>query len=155
MSRRGFSLLEAVYVLAVMTMLALIFLPRVQEVRRRAVATKIASEFQAVQLAAVTYYEERNQWPPERRAGEVPPELVALLPAAFTFERPQYRLNWEHWALPSGLPQLHRAPVLVGLSVITDDPRLGQQVVRQLGQTTLHFTRDDTYTFVITHATGL
>ncbi len=47
---------------------------------------------------------ENEPWPDDTNAGVVPPELVDMLPANFSFDRERYQLDWEHWILPGGMP---------------------------------------------------
>ena len=115
--RGGFTLTEVIVVAAVVSILARIALPNVQEAITRARAAAALGDVQVVRTAAANYYARTNQWPGETPAGVVPSELVDELPEGFTFERELYQLDWEHWLLPDGLPHGSGPSLLLGVSI--------------------------------------
>lgn len=60
-----------------------------------------------------------------------------------------YRLDWENWVLPEGLPRDRDARGLLGISVVTDDRELAQAVRDLLGPSMSGYALGDTYTFVV------
>ena len=106
--RGGFTLTEVIVVAAVVSILARIALPNLQEAITPARAAAALGDIQVVRTAAAEYYARSNQWPAEAPVGVVPPELVGELPEGFTFERWLYHLDWEALA-PS-----RRSPARVG-----------------------------------------
>ncbi|MEO8201412.1 MAG: prepilin-type N-terminal cleavage/methylation domain-containing protein [Gemmatimonadota bacterium] len=147
--RRGFTIIEILVVMIVVGVLVKIALPRYHELRNQAVAGKMAGDYHAVRLAAYAYYTERLAWPAEAGPGVVPPELVSDLPEGFDFNRGEYVLDWENWALPSGLPQFPGRDMLMALSVSTSDSALALTILNKLGSRTVHFNVGNTTTFVI------
>ena len=79
----------------------------------------------------------------------MPPGLDEFLPENFNFNRAGYRLDWENWMLPNGLPQDPQSGVLLGISVVTDDKELGAAVVDLLGGAMAHYSLGSSYTFVV------
>ncbi len=132
-SRGGFTLVEAVMVAAVISILARIALPNVQESITRAHAEAALVDIQVVRTAAAAYYARSNEWPAEAPAGVVPPEIEQDLPEGFTFERGTYQLDWERWALLDGLPSGAGPEVLLGIAIATEDEMLGNAVAALMG----------------------
>jgi len=130
--RGGFTLIETMTVLLVMSVVTRIAVPEVQEVRTRARAAAVAADFNVIHVAAENYHDDHNAWPPDTGPGVVPPELTTYLPDGFTFERAGYTLDWENWTLPDGLPKHPETHVMLGASVTIDDPLLQHAVTEML-----------------------
>lgn len=130
----GFTLVELVVVVAVVSILARIALPSLQEAVIRARAAAALGDVDVVRTAAANYHARTSQWPAETATGVVPPELVQDLPDGFSFEREQYQLDWDRWTLPSGLPDGSGPRVLLGVSIATPDELLGNAVAALTGQ---------------------
>ncbi len=123
--RGGFTLVEVV---AVVSILARIALPNVQEALIRARAAAAMGDVEVVRTAAANYYARNNAWPGEAPPGVVPAELLDDLPDEFSFDRGEYRLDWERWTLPNGLPEDTTPRILVGVLIATPDEMLGNAV---------------------------
>lgn len=65
------------------------------------------------------------------------------------FQGMGYRMDWENWVLPDGLPKHPDTGVLLGTSIVTEDHELGQAVVDFLGGAMAHYTLGTKYTFVV------
>ncbi|MGD8320166.1 MAG: hypothetical protein PVJ02_06920 [Gemmatimonadota bacterium] len=141
--------MELITVVMVMGTLVRMSVPNLHDLLLKARATEVAGYFQTVRLAAMSYHADHHRWPDDGYAGLVPTDLAPYLPQGFSFQQQGYRLDWESWALPDGLPG--DAPIrgLVGISVVTGDRELGQAVQDLLGHAMAHYTLDDTYTFVV------
>jgi len=146
--RRGFTLVEAMTTVLVVSTLARIAVPNFQEMKLKARAAEVIAAVQHVSNAAVQYNAETHAWPADTWPGEVPPELEEYVEAV-RFDREGYRLDWENWRLPDGLPKHPETRVLLGVSVVTENPELGNAVVQMLGEGRAHFTMGDSYTFVL------
>ncbi|HEV8124926.1 MAG TPA: prepilin-type N-terminal cleavage/methylation domain-containing protein [Gemmatimonadales bacterium] len=149
MTRRGVSFLELLVVMVIIGLLARIALPRYHEMKLQAIAAKAAGDFNAIKLAAYAYHTENQQWPAETGPGLVPPELAPDLPEGFSFDRDEYSIDWENWALPSGLPQFPQSRMLIALTITTSDSALANLILLKLGHSTLHFTSGNSSTFAL------
>lgn len=131
--RRGFTMVEVLVVVAVASILTRLAIPSVQEALLRARATEAVADLRVVEVAARQFNADTGLWPPEANPGEVPPELLPYLPEGFSFAFEGYRLDWEHWILPQGLPSDPDADELVGVSLVTDRDDLGLAAAELLG----------------------
>jgi hypothetical protein len=111
-------------------------------------AREVVEAVRTVRTAAERFHAERMRWPEDALTGEVPLDLEAYLPGGFRFEGAGYRLDWERWALPDGLPDAPGLRGLVGVSVVTPDAALGQAVIRLLQDDATPWTLGDTYTLL-------
>ncbi len=145
--RRGFTVVEAVTIMMIVSVLTRIAIPQMQEVLTRARATEVRASFSVVEEAATRLSIENNPWPDDTDPGVVPPELVDMLPANFSFDRERYQLDWEHWILPGGMPGDLSIRGLVGISITTSDRALGLALL-DLIPSNAKFELGETYTFI-------
>ncbi len=145
--RRGFTLVETVTVMMVVSVLTRIAIPQAQGILTQARATEVRAAFSVVEESATRYSIDNNPWPNDTEPGVVPPELVPGLPSGFSFDRDRYQLDWENWALPSGLPGDPTVRGLVGVSITTSDRALGLALMDILPNNA-KFVLGDTYTFI-------
>ncbi|MGH7560034.1 MAG: type II secretion system protein [Gemmatimonadales bacterium] len=126
--RRGFTLVELMTVVIVMTLLAGIAVLKYVDLRNNAVAAQVANEFRAIAVATLNYHADSETWPPETGAGGVPVGLGPLLPGqlAGSFDRDKYLLDYENFGGTN-------PDVLIGVAVTTPDPRLFAKFVQYLG----------------------
>lgn len=145
----GFTMIEVLTALMVMSVVVRLGIPNYQEVRLKAEAASVAGDFEVVRHAAFGYLADHNGWPRDFAAGQVPPELVSYLPDGFSFLRGPYQLDWENWVLPQGLPSDPEARAILGISIVTQDRALGAALEEILGNNAAHFSLGRSYTFVI------
>ena len=103
-STGGTTILEAITVMLIVSIVARIAIPQFQEILTRARAAEIRATFDVVEDAANRLIVQNRPWPEDADAGVVPPELRPTLPPGFSFERGRYQLDWENWVLPNGMP---------------------------------------------------
>ena len=130
--RAGVTLVEIAMVLALVSIIARIALPSVQESLTRARATAAVGDVEVVRVAAAAYYARSNEWPAEAPAGVIPEGLAQDLPAGFSFDRGSYRLDWDRYTLADSLPG-SGVSTLLGISIATDDALLGNAVAALIG----------------------
>jgi prepilin-type N-terminal cleavage/methylation domain-containing protein len=127
--RRGFSLLELLTVLVVISLVVGLALPQYHLLRSRAVAAQAIGATQVVRNAAYAHMEATGSWPSEAAAGRIPGGLVRFLPTGFRFTHAGFSLAWRHttWLTPDGTQSAQMTQVL------TDDPAVCDAVHRLLG----------------------
>ncbi len=133
LDRRGFTLIELLTVIVVIGILANIALPLYKNVAERADAAKVLSDYNAVKVAAFSYFSEHNTFPASGTAGVVPPLLVDFLPEGFRFTYRDATYRWRRWALPNGAPGGGTQQWVLGLTVASPNPFL-LQAIEQLYQ---------------------
>jgi hypothetical protein len=140
---------EVLAVLLVIGFAAGVVVARAQEARERGVAADLRQDFNTLRQAAFDYRAANGSWPPDAATGEMPPGLEAFLPAGFQLTREHYRFDWEYWRLPDGLPRHPGIQELVGISVITELPRVGVALGEALGPAVTWYALDDRFTYII------
>lgn len=143
----GFTLVELLTVVLIVSVLTRIALPQMHEVRVRARATAVRADFQVVRHAAENFYADNVSWPNDADAGITPPTLAGDLPEGYAFDRGDYLLNWENWVLPNGLPNDPSIRAVIGVSITTEDRALGAAVLDMINEAA-SFQLGNTYTFI-------
>ncbi len=147
--KAGFTMIEVLTVLMVVSVVVRIGIPNYQNVLSRAEAVRAAGDFRVVREALEHYGSEHNGWPRDFGPGQVPPELAPYLQEGFSFNRGHYRLDLQNWSLPDGLPSQPDTRTMLGLSVVTDDTALGAALNELMGPEFPHFAVGGTYTFIL------
>jgi hypothetical protein len=145
----GFTMIEVVTVAVVMGTLVRVALPNFHELILKARAAEVVGDFETVRLAVLNYHAEHLEWPEDSYVGRIPEGLEEFLPDNYTFIRSGYRLDWENWVLPNGLPKHPETGVLLGISINTTDAELGNAIVEFLGGAMANYVLGDNYTFII------
>jgi len=149
MNRRGFTLIELMIVMLVMGVLAGLALLKSHDLRNAGIATQVSQEMRAVQVAAYNYYAGKETWPPETGPGGVPEGLGPLLPGqlATSFDREQYLLDYDTFG--------EEGSRIIGISAITDDPKLMAKLVAYLGsKAPAFFVNGNKVTYIISGPGG-
>lgn len=147
--RPGFGLVELMIVIMIMGILVRIALPAYHHIMLQARATQALGHINTIRLAAYSYYAAHGEWPPDVNRGIVPPELTPYLGQEFSFQREGYLLDWDHWVLPDGTPSRPETGVVVGVSIASPNPALGEALVGLVGRSAARFTIDEHHTFII------
>jgi prepilin-type N-terminal cleavage/methylation domain-containing protein len=150
-TRTGFTFVEMLIVMIVLGILAALATLKWIDLRNRAFTAQAASDLDAVRLAAYSVWYETNAWPAEVGAGTVPLEMVPYLPKNFSFDKPEYSLDWENFAPPGGGPS-GSAQVYVVLSSTNSRMQLALQ--QTLGNKGPFFITGNDLTFVIVGPDG-
>ncbi len=119
----GFTLVEIMVVVTLISLIAMLSVPTMQKIRRKARATAIANDFRVFATAYATYSQENGAWPAEAAAGVTP---VGMEPYLRGGSWPRVtpmggRYNWEN-------SQLHQAGfrprAAIAISGTSDSPIL-------------------------------
>ena len=130
--QRGFTMVELVVVLVVFSVILGIAIPNYLSLVRHTRAAQAVADLYAVRAAGFTYFAENSTWPRDYNPGAVPRELVNYLPRAFSFRNKYYMLDWENWRLPNGGSRFPQTGILMGVSIVTGDRQLLQDITRML-----------------------
>jgi prepilin-type N-terminal cleavage/methylation domain-containing protein len=96
--RRGFSLVEIMVVVAIISLLCMMALPAFARLKMRARSTVIVQDLRVFSQAFDQYAQETGGWPPDAAAGVLPPLMAGRLNAAqWTRTTPiGGKYNWEY-----------------------------------------------------------
>ena len=145
-TRRGFTFIEMLIVMIIVGLLSSVAVPKYIDLKRRASTTRVVGDFNAVRIAAMSFYADSGYYPDETAAGVIPPTLARYLPTGFSFVKPGWTLDYENW--DAGQSPLGGTSAIVAISVIPDDPILAVQTERILGGIPA-FREGNVVTFVI------
>ena len=146
--RRGFTLIELLTVVVILGLLSSLAVLKYIDLTRTAYTAKIVGEFLAVRLAAYNFEaDHNNHWPADEAPGVVPPEMAAYLPGNFSFVAPTYVLDWDNLSPDN-------TPYQLAISVTTNDARLQNALVQNLGHRAPYFFAGNRLTYVLVDAHG-
>lgn len=148
-SAAGFTLIEAMVVLCVLSILVRVGIPAYDAVRREAIASQALGDFNAVRAGVVAQFEATGSYPADAPSGSVPGGLRSFLPADFSFRRPAYELDWENYTVPDTTESGVSQGQVLALTVTARDATTGLEILRQLGANCSHWSVGDSHTFVM------
>lgn len=146
-SRRGFTFVELMIVMTVMGLLSLLAVLRYVDLRNHAVASGVASELNAIRLAAYNHWADRESFPADASAGQTPPDLEPYLRTGFEFTRPMYTFDWENTGGAEGGMQ-------IGVIVTSPSSSLMAILARRAIGGLPYFVVGNTLTYVIVGPDG-
>lgn len=125
MTRRdGFTIVELAAALVIAGIVALIAVPNYLDLVRNTRALQAVGDLYAIRAAAYLNYGDTMAWPQEASAGIPPTELSDRLPPGFRFVKEHYKIDWENWIGANRKPGDARIGIEVGVSVVSNDPKL-------------------------------
>jgi prepilin-type N-terminal cleavage/methylation domain-containing protein len=134
--RAGFTLVELVLVVVIVSILAGLAIPNYQLVVTKARAADLLGRIDVVEVAVNQYLGENNNWPAESAPGVVPTELTSFLPDNFEFTGEDFDLDWEN------------AVGMKGIAIVTDNEPLGNALIDLAGAGSW-FVSGNRYVFII------
>ena len=149
--RRGFTFIEILVVVLVLSILASLAILKYIDLKHRALSASATADLQAVRLAAYSSWYEHGTWPAEVAAGVVPPDLVTYLPVGFSFSKSEFRLDWDNFVPVNGGPS---GSMQLGVVVSSTNTRLMKALQDNLGSKAPFFVVGGTLTFVIVGPDG-
>ena len=147
--RAGFTHVELLVVMIIIGLLAGIALLKYVDLRATARTAALTGDFRSVTVAALNYYADTEQWPPEAGAGMVPTGLGPYLPGGLngTFTRPEYVLDYDNQSV-AGTP-------LISIAVTTADPRLLAKMISTFASRAPFYVNGGTVSYLIAGPGGV
>jgi prepilin-type N-terminal cleavage/methylation domain-containing protein len=149
--RRGFTFIEILVVMIVLSIMASLAILKYIDLRHRALTTSAIADLQAIRLAGYSAWYEHGVWPGEVGSGVVPAGLTVYLPGGFQFSKPEYTLDWDNFVPPGGGPS---GAMQLGVVITSTDSRLMKTLQNNLGSKGPFFAVGGTLTFVIVGPDG-
>ena len=145
----GFSLLELMIVLTIVSLLVRLSLPAYVNVRREAIASQAAGDFNVIRAAAIAQYEATGSYPADASGGVTPQGMTPYLPKNFSFRPKDYELDWDNYTVADTTAGSSGTGQILALTVTADDPAVGLQVLNVLGASSTHWSVGNSHTFVV------
>ncbi len=136
----GFSLIELVMVVTIISLLAALAQPQLKRVLLRAQAAAAVAELNVVKTAVQQYEGDNLQYPAEAGQGVIPPGLEDYLPAGFSFTYDDYVMDYDNFMGSGGAFRL-------GLTITPNDPTLGEAMRDNSGD--VIFELNGNYTWIM------
>lgn len=169
--QRGFTVLELMVVLTIIGITLAIAIPTYSSMVRQVRASQAVADLQSLRAAAYLYFGDHGDWPGEVQAGVVPVELKPYLREDIELMNPWYRIDWDNWMVwdnPGGpgnwkgkgkgpgkaRSKFPQTGVLVGVSLISDDPELMAAARGMLGNTSFTYVNYMKSTLKLADADG-
>jgi len=145
--RAGFTLIELMTVIIVLSLLAGIALLKYMDLRNTARAAEVAADFRSVMVGSYNYYSDFNDWPADAGPGVIPPALATYLPSSFTFAKPHYTLEYDNLGIGA-------AGYMIGVTVSSADADLMKKLIQNLGNKHPYFVAGGQLTYIIVGSDG-
>ncbi|HVZ76971.1 MAG TPA: type II secretion system protein [Gemmatimonadaceae bacterium] len=147
-ARRGFSLLELLWAMIIVSLLTGIAIPKLTDTIRRARAAAAVADIRVIYDGVTNYNAEYNSYPATAGMGVVPRALASYLPNNFKFVKTDYSLQYNNWTIYTYVSRRPTMTNIIGITIRARDARL-TRIVQQLLATTPQFGSGTTATFII------
>jgi prepilin-type N-terminal cleavage/methylation domain-containing protein len=111
--RRGFTLVELIIILAIVSMLGLLVFFSLHKARQKAKLARVSAELSSIATAVTQYYQDNNYTYPPDADRDVPPGLERYL-ASGTWPKsawPHGVYDWDNWVHPGPDPEKIGKPI--------------------------------------------
>lgn len=148
-SQRGFTMIELLIVISILSILVRVSLPAYKGIQRDAVATQALGDFNTVRAAAVAQYEATGAYAVDGPAGVVPGGMAPFLPRNYSFTKEQYSLDWENFAVSDSTMGAGLSGNVLALTITANDSLVGRQILHMVGSNCAHWSLENSHTFVV------
>lgn len=143
--RRGFTMIELLVVVIVLSILAGISILKYTDLKRIGRVGQISAMISSIRVAAYSYEaDHQNQWPAETPAGVMPPELGPYLGGGVTWNNPDFTLDWENRISGGG-----GSGFQLGVTVASSDTVLMRKLIQILGRNAPFYVVNNTLTYIL------
>ncbi len=144
---RGFTLIELMMVLCIVSILLRVSIPAYSAVQRNARTSQAVGDFNVIRAAAYAQFEATGNFPADGPSGVVPAGMAPFLPKDFSFHKRDYDADWESWAVSDSTGGV--TGTLVAVTFVVPDEKLGLTVLHVLGGNCTHWSAGNAHTFVV------
>ncbi|MBI5168007.1 MAG: type II secretion system protein [Candidatus Eisenbacteria bacterium] len=148
-SQRGFTIIELLIVLSILSILVRVSLPAYKGIQRDAIATQALGDFNTVRAAAVAQYEATGAYAADGPAGIVPAGMAPFLPRQYSFTKESYTLDWENFTVADSTMGPGQSGSVLALTITASDSLVGRQILHMVGANCAHWSIDNAHTFVV------
>lgn len=145
----GFSLIELLIAISILSILVRIALPAYKGIQRDALATQALGDFNTVRAAAVAQYEATGSYANDGPAGVVPQGMAPFLPRNYSFTKEQYTLDWDNFAVDDSSSGAMLRGNVLALTITANDSLVSRQILHMVGANCSHWSIGDSHTFVV------
>ncbi len=148
-SQSGFSLIELLIAISILSILVRVSLPAYKGIQRDALATQALGDFNTVRAAAVAQYEATGAYAVDGPAGVVPGGMAPFLPRNYSFTKEQYSLDWDNYAVDDSTAGAALHGNVLALTITANDSLVGRQILHMVGANCSHWSVGEAHTFVV------
>lgn len=132
-NRRGFAWYEMLMTLATIGSVTALAIPMYEARGRESVASAVLADIDTVRSAVFRFYSDSGYFPAQAGFTAIPENLTAYLPTGFSLQRKYGTLDYKNWVLSAPYSETMASNV-VGVSVVTKDPRIGAAAMELYGE---------------------
>ncbi|MCC6652355.1 MAG: type II secretion system protein [Candidatus Eisenbacteria bacterium] len=148
-SQSGFTIIELLIVISILSILVRVSLPAYKGIQRDALASQALGDFNTVRAAAVAQYEATGAYAADGPEGVVPAGMAPFLPRNYSFTKPPYSLDWENFAINDTSGVTPMSGMVLALTITARDSLVGRQVLHLVGANCTHWSIGESHTFVV------
>lgn len=144
---RGFTVLELLFTVVVIGAATSVAIPASDELKRRALASEMLADVEAVRAGTYGFYSDSGYFPSEVGGGNVPANLGGYLPRNYSFKKKSWTIDFRQWTLKN-TPRSNKSPVIIGVTVTPTDAKIAATAMAMYGDQP-KFVVGNKYTFII------
>ncbi|HEX7939166.1 MAG TPA: hypothetical protein VF483_09265 [Gemmatimonadaceae bacterium] len=132
MRRSGIVWYEILMAIVAVGSITTLAIPMSEDQGRQAIASGVLADVDTLRSSVFRFYSDSGYFPAQSGFTKVPDGLVAYLPTGFSFRRTYGTLEYKNWPLSAPFGET-TASNIVGVSVVTTDPKVGAAATKRAG----------------------